>query len=152
RDKELEDVLLHEMLDASHDEELHGPRDTDDRGEQIRNLIANYMWSDFIDVKENLSGPLRLSKWASIFMSVRFNLAPPDVAPLVSEEVIGLHGAGDSRPDMSFDTSASPEHVSGLCRASLANVISYVSPSVAPDETIPHYVPQSSIGKSACHC
>ncbi|GJX64397.1 hypothetical protein Tco_0298740 [Tanacetum coccineum] len=48
---------------------------------------------------------------------------------------------------MSFDTSASPEHVSGLCRASLAKVISYVSPSVAPDETIPHYVPQSSIGK-----
>nr|GEU91972.1 harbinger transposase-derived nuclease domain-containing protein [Tanacetum cinerariifolium] len=140
------------MLDASHDEELYGPRDTDDRGEQIRNSIANDMWSDFIDVKANLCGLLGLSKWASIFMSVGFNLAPPDVAPSVSEAVIGLHGVGDSGPDMSFDTSDSSEHVSGLGRTSLAKVISYVSTSVAPDETIPHHVPQSSIGKSGCHC
>ncbi|GKB57233.1 Myb/SANT-like domain-containing protein [Tanacetum coccineum] len=43
-DKELEDEVINEMLDASHDEEPHGPRDTDDRGEQIRNSIANDMW------------------------------------------------------------------------------------------------------------
>nr|GEU92855.1 hypothetical protein [Tanacetum cinerariifolium] len=41
---------------------------------------------------------------------------------------------------MSFGTSASSEYVSGLCRASLAKVISYVSPSVVPKETIPHHV------------
>nr|GEV39569.1 putative nuclease HARBI1 [Tanacetum cinerariifolium] len=44
RDKELEDEVIDEMLAASHDEEPHGPRDTDDRGEQIRNSIANDMW------------------------------------------------------------------------------------------------------------
>ncbi|GJX11221.1 hypothetical protein Tco_0201080, partial [Tanacetum coccineum] len=44
RDKELEDEVIHEMLDASHDEEPNGPRDTDNRGEQIRNSIANDMW------------------------------------------------------------------------------------------------------------
>ncbi|GJR71449.1 Myb/SANT-like domain-containing protein [Tanacetum coccineum] len=44
RDKELEDKVIDEMLHVSHDEEPHGPRDTDDRGEQIRNLIANDMW------------------------------------------------------------------------------------------------------------
>ncbi|GKB30551.1 putative nuclease HARBI1, partial [Tanacetum coccineum] len=46
RDKELEDEVINEMLDASHDEEPQGPRDTDDRGEQIINSIANDMWSD----------------------------------------------------------------------------------------------------------
>nr|GEW00809.1 putative nuclease HARBI1 [Tanacetum cinerariifolium] len=44
RDKELEDEVIDEMLAASHDGEPHGPRDTDDRGEQIRNSIANDMW------------------------------------------------------------------------------------------------------------
>ncbi|GJW06372.1 putative nuclease HARBI1 [Tanacetum coccineum] len=48
RDKELEDEVIHEMLDASHDEEPQGPRDTDHRGEQIRNSIANDMWSDYM--------------------------------------------------------------------------------------------------------
>ncbi|GKD59080.1 putative nuclease HARBI1 [Tanacetum coccineum] len=48
RDKELEDEVIHEMLDASHDEEPNGPRDTDNRGEQIRNSIANDMWSDYM--------------------------------------------------------------------------------------------------------
>ncbi|GJV44509.1 putative nuclease HARBI1 [Tanacetum coccineum] len=48
RDKELEDEVIHEMLDASHNEEPHGPRDRDDRGEQIRNSIANDMWSDYM--------------------------------------------------------------------------------------------------------
>ncbi|GKB83039.1 putative nuclease HARBI1 [Tanacetum coccineum] len=48
RDKELEDEVIHEMLDASHNEEPHGPRDWDDRGEQIRNSIANDMWSDYM--------------------------------------------------------------------------------------------------------
>ncbi|GJT92102.1 reverse transcriptase domain-containing protein [Tanacetum coccineum] len=45
RDKELEDEVIHEVLDASHDEEPQGPRYTDDRGEQIRNSIANEMWT-----------------------------------------------------------------------------------------------------------
>nr|GFB81858.1 putative nuclease HARBI1 [Tanacetum cinerariifolium] len=44
RDKELEDEVIDEMLHASHDEERHRPRDTDDRGEKIRNSIANDMW------------------------------------------------------------------------------------------------------------
>ncbi|GKE01207.1 putative nuclease HARBI1, partial [Tanacetum coccineum] len=48
RDKKLEDEVIDEMLAASHDEEPHGPRDTDDRGEQIRNSIANDMWSDYM--------------------------------------------------------------------------------------------------------
>ncbi|GKB70989.1 hypothetical protein Tco_0932401 [Tanacetum coccineum] len=47
-DKELKDEVIHEMLDASHDEERKGPRDTDDRGEQIRISIANDMWSDYM--------------------------------------------------------------------------------------------------------
>nr|GEX69986.1 hypothetical protein [Tanacetum cinerariifolium] len=41
RDKELENEVIDQMLAASHDEEPHGPRDTDDRGEQIINSIAN---------------------------------------------------------------------------------------------------------------
>ncbi|GKC73340.1 hypothetical protein Tco_1119223 [Tanacetum coccineum] len=41
---------------------------------------------------------------------------------------------------MSFDRLASREYVSGLGRASLAKVISFVSPSVVPGETIPHHV------------
>ncbi|GJR45075.1 Myb/SANT-like domain-containing protein [Tanacetum coccineum] len=45
RDKELKDEVIDEMLAASHDEEPHGPRDMDDRGEQIRNSIANDMWT-----------------------------------------------------------------------------------------------------------
>ncbi|GJV36883.1 hypothetical protein Tco_1409360 [Tanacetum coccineum] len=62
------------------------------------------------------------------------------------------HGTGDSEPNMSFDTSASPEYVSGLGCASLAMVISYVSPSVVSGETIPHHVPHSSIGNSSVQC
>nr|GEZ43896.1 RNA-directed DNA polymerase, eukaryota [Tanacetum cinerariifolium] len=57
----------------------------------------------------------------------------------VSEAAAGLHGVGDSRPDMSFETSASPEYMSGLYRASLTKVVSCVSPSLASKETIPHY-------------
>ncbi|GKD25967.1 hypothetical protein Tco_1232181 [Tanacetum coccineum] len=62
----------------------------------------------------------------------------------VSEAAAGLvlllqHGAGDSGPDMSFDTSASPEYVFGLHRVSLAKVVSCMSHSVAPEETIPHH-------------
>ncbi|GJV58862.1 ribonuclease H-like domain-containing protein [Tanacetum coccineum] len=48
RNKELEDEVIHEMLDASHDKEPNRARDTDNRGEQIRNLITNNMWSDYI--------------------------------------------------------------------------------------------------------
>ncbi|GJQ95392.1 hypothetical protein Tco_0006531 [Tanacetum coccineum] len=48
------------------------------------------------------------------------------------------HDAGDSGPDMSFDTSASSEYMSGLDRASLAKMVRCASLSEAPEETIPH--------------
>ncbi|GKC47008.1 hypothetical protein Tco_1064730 [Tanacetum coccineum] len=61
----------------------------------------------------------------------------------ISEATTGLvfllqHDAGDSGPDMSFDTSASPEYMSGLDRASLAKMVRCASLSEAPEETIPH--------------
>ncbi|GJT13363.1 hypothetical protein Tco_0860405 [Tanacetum coccineum] len=96
-----------------------------------------------MDVATNLRGPLGLGKWASIFVIVWFSLAPSKVMLL-------KHDAGDFVPDTSFDISASLEYVSGLVHASLAKVVRCVSLSVAPEETIPHHVPQSSIGKSSC--
>ncbi|GJU80899.1 probable linoleate 9S-lipoxygenase 5 [Tanacetum coccineum] len=71
----------------------------------------------------------------------------PNTAELV---MLLKHDAGDFVPDTSFDISASLEYVSGLVHASLAKVVRCVSLSVAPEETIPHHVPQSSIGKSSC--
>ncbi|GJZ25648.1 hypothetical protein Tco_0569901 [Tanacetum coccineum] len=100
--------------------------------------------TDGANVEANLRGPLELGKWDSILVIIGFSLAPPDVVPSVSETAAGLvlllqHDAGDPRPDMSFNTSASPEYISGLDRASSAKVVSYVSPSMAPEETIPHH-------------
>ncbi|GJY26317.1 putative nuclease HARBI1 [Tanacetum coccineum] len=43
RDKELEDEVIHEVLDATP----HPPRDMDDR-EELRNLFANEMWSEYL--------------------------------------------------------------------------------------------------------
>ncbi|KAJ9552827.1 hypothetical protein OSB04_016872 [Centaurea solstitialis] len=48
RDKELEEEVLHEILNATQEEETLPSRDMDDRGEQIRNSIANEMWSDYL--------------------------------------------------------------------------------------------------------
>ncbi|GKE07052.1 hypothetical protein Tco_1399070, partial [Tanacetum coccineum] len=56
------------------------------------------------------------------------------------------YDTSDSGPEMSFDMPISLEYMSGLGCASLAKVISYVSPLVVLRETIPHHVPQSSIG------
>ncbi|GJS33214.1 protein embryonic flower 1 isoform X1 [Tanacetum coccineum] len=96
--------------------------------------------TDGVNVVANSRGPIGLSKWASIFVIVWFNSDPLEVAHF--EAVAGLvmllrHGTSVSGPDMSFDTSAFLEYVSGLGRASLTKVISYVSPSVIPKETIP---------------
>nr|GEV40628.1 putative RNA-directed DNA polymerase, eukaryota, reverse transcriptase zinc-binding domain protein [Tanacetum cinerariifolium] len=57
----------------------------------------------------------------------------------VSEAAAELHGVDDSRPDMSFETSASSEYMSGLYRTSLTKVVRCVSPSLASRETIPHH-------------
>ncbi|GJY06088.1 hypothetical protein Tco_0373142, partial [Tanacetum coccineum] len=64
-------------------------------------------------VEANLCGPVGFSKWASIFMIIGLSLSPPEVAPSVGEALAGLvlflqHDTSDSRPDMSFDASASP--------------------------------------------
>ncbi|GKA36852.1 hypothetical protein Tco_0723417 [Tanacetum coccineum] len=83
--------------------------------------------TDDANVEANLPGPVRLGKWASIFVIVLFSLAPSEVAPSTS----------DFGPDMSFDTSAFPEYMSNLDRASLAKVVSHVSPSKIP-KTISH--------------
>ncbi|KAJ9552217.1 hypothetical protein OSB04_016262 [Centaurea solstitialis] len=48
RDKELEEEVLHEILNVTREEETLASRDMDDRGEQIRNSIANEMWSDYL--------------------------------------------------------------------------------------------------------
>ena len=41
--------MLHEVLNATQEEETHVPREIDDRGEQIRSTIANEMWSDYTE-------------------------------------------------------------------------------------------------------
>ncbi|XP_076952223.1 uncharacterized protein LOC143625891 [Bidens hawaiensis] len=50
RDRELEDEVAQELLNATQDVEDHAPNAMDDRGEQIRESIANEMW--------NIVGPL----------------------------------------------------------------------------------------------
>ena len=47
-DKELEDEVMHEVLNATQDEEVHAPRDIDDGGEQKRDSMANEMWSEYL--------------------------------------------------------------------------------------------------------
>ncbi|GJU55491.1 hypothetical protein Tco_1229205 [Tanacetum coccineum] len=108
--------------------------------------------TDGAKVEANLRRPVGLSKWASIFVIVWFSLAPPDSSPSVNEAVAGLvlllrHDTSDSGPDMSFDTSASLGYVSGLGHASLSKVFSQVSPSVVPDETIPHHLASLQEGR-----
>ncbi|GKB71336.1 putative nuclease HARBI1 [Tanacetum coccineum] len=48
RDKELEDEVMHEVLNAIQDEEVHAPRDANNRGEQIRDSMANEMWNEYL--------------------------------------------------------------------------------------------------------
>ncbi|KAJ9539206.1 hypothetical protein OSB04_031939 [Centaurea solstitialis] len=47
RDEELEEEVLQEVLNATQEEDTNAPIGIDDRGEQIRNRIANEMWSDY---------------------------------------------------------------------------------------------------------
>ncbi|PWA80099.1 harbinger transposase-derived nuclease domain-containing protein [Artemisia annua] len=48
RDRELEDEVMHELLNAPQDEEPQAPRGIDDGGEEIRNSIANEMWNEYL--------------------------------------------------------------------------------------------------------
>lgn len=60
RDKEIEDEVIEELLNptqdegtnevlnATQDDENEAPMDINGTGEQIRNLIANEMWSDYL--------------------------------------------------------------------------------------------------------
>ncbi|KAI3733809.1 hypothetical protein L6452_13265 [Arctium lappa] len=56
RDKELEEEVLQEVLNATQEEDTHAPREIDDRGEQIRSSIANEMWSDYSLYLNNENG------------------------------------------------------------------------------------------------
>ncbi|GJY66055.1 hypothetical protein Tco_0468293 [Tanacetum coccineum] len=58
-------------------------------------------------------GPVRLGKWASIFMIIQLSLVPSKVFFI-------RHDTSDSEPVISFDISTSPGYVSGLGRASPA--------------------------------
>ncbi|GJW68850.1 hypothetical protein Tco_0123274 [Tanacetum coccineum] len=107
----------------------------------------NMLRSQEIVVEANSRGHVRFGKWASIFMIVWFNLAPSEVAPSVSGTVAGLvlllrYGISDSGPNMCFNTSASPEYMSGLDRASLAKVVGHVSPLDAPASLVKYNVPR----------
>ncbi|KAJ9562294.1 hypothetical protein OSB04_007454 [Centaurea solstitialis] len=48
RDRELEEEVIRETLNATQDEDHHVPRAMDNRGEQIRESIANEMWSQYL--------------------------------------------------------------------------------------------------------
>nr|GEX87969.1 hypothetical protein [Tanacetum cinerariifolium] len=64
----------------------------------------------------------------------------PDFLPSLPVLLL-RHGTSDSEPNMSFDTSESSKYMFGLGCATLVRVISYVSPSEVPKETIPHQSP-----------
>ncbi|GKA88555.1 hypothetical protein Tco_0810319 [Tanacetum coccineum] len=56
------------------------------------------------------------------------------------------NSGGYSRPNLSFNKSASPERLFSSARVSFLEAsLSQIYPSVVPGETIPHHVPQSSI-------
>ncbi|GJZ82226.1 retrovirus-related pol polyprotein from transposon TNT 1-94 [Tanacetum coccineum] len=48
RDKELEDEVINEVLNSTQEEQANLSGDIDGRGEQIRNSIANEMWSEYL--------------------------------------------------------------------------------------------------------
>ncbi|GJT09750.1 hypothetical protein Tco_0856792, partial [Tanacetum coccineum] len=62
RDKELEDEVMHEVLNATQYEEVHAPRDADDGGEQIRDSMANEMWNGYLLYPNNEINADELSK------------------------------------------------------------------------------------------
>ncbi|GJW77882.1 retrotransposon protein, putative, ty1-copia subclass [Tanacetum coccineum] len=101
-------------------------------------------------VEASLHGPVGLCKWASIFVNVWLSSAPSRVSEAVAGLVLPLcsltqlsfvcqpkdsdpyliqhlvgHGTSYSGPDMSFNTSASPEYMSSLGSASLAKMSIY---------------------------
>lgn len=47
-DKDLEDEVINEVLNATQEEEANGSRHIDGRAEEMRNSIANEMWSDYL--------------------------------------------------------------------------------------------------------
>lgn len=47
-DKELEDEVFNEVLNSTQEEQHNVSSDIDGRGEQIRNSIANEMWSEYL--------------------------------------------------------------------------------------------------------
>ncbi|XP_076892760.1 uncharacterized protein LOC143544563 [Bidens hawaiensis] len=53
RDRELEDEVAQEVLNATQYAEDHAPNAMDDRGEQIRESIANEMWSQYLSHPNN---------------------------------------------------------------------------------------------------
>nr|GEU36336.1 reverse transcriptase domain-containing protein [Tanacetum cinerariifolium] len=79
-------------------------------------------------VEANLRGPLRLGKWASVFVNVLISWLP--WRKVVLTEYCTFHGlplnsvtptwTRDFGPDLSFDILASPECMSGFARASSA--------------------------------
>lgn len=56
RDKEIEEEVMEETLNATPEAQFHAPRDVNEdsiRGEQIRNSIANAMWADYVSHPDN---------------------------------------------------------------------------------------------------
>ena len=56
RDKDLEDEVQREILNAPHEETRYNERDINDgstRGEEIRNSIANEMWANYLSYPNN---------------------------------------------------------------------------------------------------
>ena len=56
RDKDLEDEVQREILNAPQEETRYNERDINDgstRGEEIRNSIANEMWANYLSYPNN---------------------------------------------------------------------------------------------------
>ncbi|GJX58929.1 hypothetical protein Tco_0290319 [Tanacetum coccineum] len=81
---------------------------------------------------------IRTSSYNTFLLTSCADTAPSSL-PLDLSSAQLLHS--NSGPDMSFDTLASPEYMSGLTRATLEKVVSHVAPLVVSEETIPHHVP-----------
>nr|GEW65082.1 hypothetical protein [Tanacetum cinerariifolium] len=120
---------------------------------QLRDIVKPFFW---MQVENGLTASLWYDTWYNQSPLSNF-ISPRDiareghhlrmcVADIISngdwewlKRATKGSESSDSEPDMSFDTSASPEYVSGLGRASLVHVISNISPSVVPGETIAHH-------------
>nr|GEU92851.1 equilibrative nucleotide transporter 3-like [Tanacetum cinerariifolium] len=77
------------------------------------------------NVEVNLRGLLEIGEKTSIFMNIWISLASPELTPSPDfsfDIPASLELSRDSEPDVSFDMSASPECLSGLACASLAEV------------------------------